>query len=167
MRLLFLFEATILSSLLAAQLAWSEPLLTVTCEPPRGRRVDYGQGAFGTEKTKLEEGTDSFTGVNPVFIIDGGTPDQVTVIWGDSKGIPKAMQLPTKAQQPPIVHFSAGQITAVYNYGNGVWVYSLFPKLAFGVFTRQSHLGPEGHHATGSMLYAKCQFAYSKDRKKQ
>ncbi len=167
MKLLFLFEAIILSSLLAAQLAWSEPLLTVTCEQPRGRRVDYGQGIFGTEKTKLEERTDSFTGVNPVFIIDGGTPDQLTVIWGDTKGIPKAMQHPTKAEQHPIVHFSAGQITAVHNFGTGVWVYSLFPKLAFGVFTRQSHWGPEGHHALGSVMHAKCQFAYSKDGKKQ
>ena len=160
-----LFRAITLTSILASQTAWAEPRLTVTCEAPKGRRIDFGQGYLGTEKTKLEENADSFTDANPVFIIDDRTSDQLTVVWGDSKGIPQGLQRPTKAEQHPIVHFSAGQITAVNNYGNGVWVYCLFPKLDFGVFTRQSNWA-EGHHATGAFVYAKCQFAYSKSKTK-
>jgi hypothetical protein len=123
--------------------------------------VDFGQGFLGTERKELEESQDSFTGVNLVFILDSGAPNRLTVVWGDSKGIPKGMQLPAKATQHPIVHFSAGRITAMNNDENGVWVYSLFPALGFGVFTRQSHWGSQRYHATGSVLYAMCQFAYT------
>ena len=164
MKLSYLFALTVILSAITTNFASAEPMLTVTCDSPKGKRYDYGKGLLGHEKTKFQESADSFTDSNPIFVLDNNTPTELSVIWGDTKSIPKAMQRPTIAAQHPIVPFSKGQITAVNDYDNGVWVYSLFPKLGYAVFTRQSNWA-EGQHATGSVLYAKCEFAFRNDGK--
>ena len=123
--------------------AQAQSILTVTCQPPKGSRVDYkisredwlAQRDASQSRLELETGEDSFTGVNPIFLVDRRKPERMTVIWGDTKveGIPEELTRPPEAKEFPVVHSSEDQITAVEAYGNGVWVYSLYPKLGFGV----------------------------------
>ncbi len=135
--------------------------LTVVCEEPRGPRVDYGALDPLTPFTKeytLELGEDRATGVNPVFVIDLTDRKSMTVIWGDTKTLPEAIARPPQAKVFPIVHYSDDQISAINSYSGGVWVFSLFHKLGFGIFTRQSHYTFDGN-AHGEVFYSKCQFS--------
>ena len=148
--------------------AQAQSILTVTCQPPKGSRVNYGippedwlaQRDARQSRFELETSEDSFTGVNPTFLVNRQKPERMTVIWGDTKveGLPEELMRTPEAKEFPIVHSSEDQITAVEAYSNGVWVYSLYPKLGFGVFTRQTHYtGVE--HAIGAVFYSKCRFS--------
>jgi hypothetical protein len=133
----------------------AESLVTVICDEPRGPRIDY----FGNPKTDLQEERDGFTGVNPVFILDPAPPQTLTVLWGDvdlSHILPKELLRSPKAERHPIIHRTREQITAVDSYDKGVWLYSLFPDLGFGVFARHSHPGGQ---ALGAMYYARCRWS--------
>lgn len=130
-------------------------LTTITCSEPRGPRIDI------TPDGKTAEDRDGFTGVEPVFILDGEKPKVLTVLWGDvdlSDMVPKELLRSPKAEQFPIVHMTEEQVTAVHAYDKGVWVYTLFPRFGFGVFARHSH--PWGR-AIGATYVAKCRWANS------
>ncbi len=148
-------------------IAQAQSIVTVTCQPPKGSRISYGippedwlvQRDDSQSRFELETGETSFTGVNPIFLLDGENPQEMIVIWGDTKveGVPEEL-IRSDAKKLPIVHLSENQITAVESYSNGVWVHSLYPKLGFGVFTRQTHYtGVE--HAIGAVFYSKCRFS--------
>lgn len=139
-------------------------LVTVICETPRGMRIDYGGEGFNGDKgdPKLEVGEDAFQGVTPIFIWDSSEFKSMTVIFGST--VPSGMSReqveklsPTEAEKAEIVHVSENQITAIYSYSNGAWVYSLYPGLGIGIYTRQTHW-TGGNHATGSVMQSKCKF---------
>ena len=134
-------------------------VLTATCESPKGLRIDYGMDIQTLDPNKLEFSQDSFTGVKPVFIVDGDKKTML-VIWGNTEppGIPEALVRPPGAKEYAIVHWSLDQITAVESNSNGVWVYSLYPKLRYGIFTRQTHW-TGGGHLIGVVYHSKCRFA--------
>ena len=146
--------------------AWAKPLFTATCEEPHGPRIDYGEELFtnaGTAasslKRELKHGDDSFSGVRPVFIVNDDK--SMTVLWGDTQapGLPEDLRRPQRAEVAIIIHQSEEQITAVVQLGkSSVWLYSLYPQLGYGLYTRNAH-HVIGHHLVGSMMYSKCQFS--------
>ncbi|MCZ6624410.1 MAG: hypothetical protein O7B35_09325 [Deltaproteobacteria bacterium] len=86
----------IFMTLLIAALAEAKPVLTVTCNSPKGTRFDYGTGQFGTGM-KVETNKDGYRGVTPVFVIDDAKPNKMLVIWGESKTLGPAAE--TKAAE--------------------------------------------------------------------
>src|SRR5262245_16613672 len=74
--------------------ALTEPILTITCHAPQGKRMEYG--VFPNEhidaivkkkaapKPRLHTVDDGYTGVTPTFIIDSAAPDKMTYLWGDT-----------------------------------------------------------------------------------
>ncbi len=153
---------TLVVGLLFATAVEAKPILTVTCEEPRGTRFDYDAGLYGLE-TKVEEHKTTFSGVNPVFVVDDQKPTILLVIWGPAK---KAVQIlepllgkgryqETKAKEATIIWRTANQITAVEGSGSSIWFHSLYPKLGIGYFSRHSYL----MGANSSSYYAMCKFA--------
>jgi hypothetical protein len=84
----------------------------------------------------------------------------LTVLWGDTHfNIPEDLTRPPKAKQYPIVHLSLDQISAIASNSNEVWVYSLYPKLGYGIFSRHMHYNGLEHLVVNT-FYSKCRFAH-------
>ena len=142
-------------TLLIAALAEAKPVLTVTCNSPKGTSVDYGTGQFGTGM-KVETNKDGYRGDTPVFVIDDAKPNKMLVIWGESKTLGPAAE--TKATEAIIIHQTANQISAVEPYEVGAWLYTLYPKLGIGYFSRHSHQY-SGTVSVGVIFYSLCKFS--------
>lgn len=143
----------------------AKPLLTATCEAPQGPRVDYGQellpdpGTFTSDSPRqLKLGNDSFSGVRPIFIVNDDR--SMTVLWGDHKpiGLPDGIIRENRAEHALIVSESEEQITAIQIGNSSIWLYSLYPRLGYGLYTRNSH-HVIGHHLVGSMMHSTCKFS--------
>ena len=143
----------------------AKPLFTATCEEPQGPRVDYGHellldpGTFTSDSPRqLKLGNDSFSGVRPVFIVNDDK--SMTVLWGDQKsiGLPDDLIRENRAEHALIVSESEEQITAIQIGNSSVWLYSLYPRLGYGLSTRNSH-HVIGHHLVGSRMHSTCKFS--------
>lgn len=136
--------------------------VTVSCESPVGPRVDYGPGPGSeTDENVLEMSEDSFTAVEPLFILDTELRSEMKVIWGSTrpKGVSPDIIPPVKAQNYPIVFWSHERIVAIDNGSSSVWVFSLYPQLEYGIFSRQKLGGILRATATGSIMHSKCKFS--------
>ena len=147
------------ASLVLVPAASARPLLSAVCDSPRGFRVDYGYGVLGLSDLTLETGEDSFTAINPLFSIDSEEPDVLQLVWGDTvfPGVAKELRREPGLERATVIAKSPQYISAVKPYAGGTWVYSLYPGLGFGVFSRHDILLDVGHIA-GSLFYAKCVF---------
>ncbi len=165
-----------MSIMLLATTSHAKPFLTATCEEPRGPRIDYGAPLLGDQSIRnLEESEDGFSDINPVFIIDDQDTQSLTVLWGNIKPFEDARKAappelkniipPLEAKQYPIVFFSADQISAVDVTSNGIWAFSLFPKLKYGIYSRVTHR-VIGAHILGALYHSRCDFAISRESPK-
>lgn len=131
-----------------------EPSLTAVCDQPLGTRLDL-------VGPTIKSGDDSFTGVQPVFIIDEAKPDVLTVVWGATKSV-RDGGVPTSALEATIISRTATKITAVRiddaEYGV-VHMYSLYPNKGLVFFTQHRYLNAAGGVPTASTYYARCQFS--------
>ncbi len=153
-----LFVAVLLIGILVGE-SKAKPSLTVTCEAPKGPRIDFGTDHLaGVLRPELQTSEDSFTGVSPTFILDDKNPGMMIVLWGNTK-LPGIPEEPVRAQEFPIVHHSTSQIVVLESYANGAWVHSLYPRLGFGLFTRHSHWSTEDH-AVGTLIFSRCKFVH-------
>lgn len=152
-QIIFLLVPSLLGLSVEAE---ATPVLTATCEAPTGTRIDYGE-KFGIKaEPELTVGKDSFTGITPAFIVNDD--NTMTVLWGGTKvqGVPEEMTAP-KAMEAIIIYRSEEQITALEIVPNGIWIYSLYSELGYGVFTRQTHW-VLGKHLVGNLFHSKCTF---------
>jgi hypothetical protein len=139
----------------------AESVLTVRCEEPKGLRYDYGpppEAWFSSEKAPavLEQSDDGFKGARPVFVIDSTSPEQLTVVWGDNDLFGDLAT--TRAEAATIVMRSDDHLAAIERKGESIWMYSLYPKIGAGFFTRHRSLKlfPVADAAT---FFSKCVFA--------
>lgn len=127
-------------------------ILTITCDPPKGHRYDYG--LFG--KLKFQEDEDGISGVQPKFVIDGETKNKMLVLFGDA--LHSLVGTTAEAKEAVIIQRSSEQIVAVERMPLEVWMYSFFPDRGIAYFTRHSRLGVGGSvHAT--TMKTKCIFS--------
>jgi hypothetical protein len=135
--------------------------LTAVCEALTGPRIDYERsGTQAVPHSTLAE--ESISGVASTFFVDL-TKKTVTAVIGSTvyPGMTREQVekiAPTKAKRLPIVHVSERQITALDSSDGGVWVYSLFPSLGYGLITRQTHSVLMGENAVGSLMPMVCKF---------
>jgi hypothetical protein len=136
--------------------------LTAVCEALTGPRIDYERsGTQAVPHRTLSEENISGVGA-PTFFVDL-TEKTVTAVIGSTvyPGMTREQVekiAPTKAKRLPIVHVSERQITAIDSSDGGVWVYSLFPSLGYGLITRQTHSVLMGENAIGSLMPMVCKF---------
>ena len=146
----------------------SEPsyasILTVTCEDPEGFHVEYGENMLKGQGIYKDAWRAARFGSKPTFLIDSTRPDRMFVIWGS--GVPREIPeviikkwLPTKAEEFQIISQDEDQVTAIQVYPGGVAMYSLYPKLEYGVFTEHREWATEEEHAAAWIYYGRCTFA--------
>lgn len=124
---------------------------TVDCDDPQGATF-YG--------SKFE--TAERFGSKPQFVLDRGDPIHLIVLWGSyiDPRLPEhavdKLALRAKAMKASIVYRSEDQITATRSDEQGVYVYTLYPKLGVGVFSAHRHwtTGETAAH----MYYGHCKF---------
>jgi hypothetical protein len=146
------FRTIIVIILLMPLTQFAQQRLTVTCNEPKGNRIDYVSEAF-------EESQDKFSGVKPIFIYDNKNPDKLIFIWGATKIVPDEL-FPDEAEDATIVSYSEDRITAIYTEpGEAVLLFSLFPKEGVVYFTQHRYIFFSIPNT--SSFYCKCNFKYS------
>lgn len=138
--------------------------LTVTCDEPTGPRLEIGTQP-NESAPKVKTSTDSFTGVRPTFVFNSENSTELTVIFGSTtpKGLPSGIAVAPSGVQSKVVFMSDSQISALEEEPYGIWIYSLFPKIGYGIFTRLANRPPgtfgPSSFALASMMQATCCFA--------
>lgn len=126
-------------------------LITVECDDPRG--VTF----YGGKHDIAER-----FGSAPKFILDANNPMQMVVLWGsyiDSR-LPEhfvdKLDLRPSAVKATIMFRDEDQITATRTDQQGLYVYTLYPKLGIGVFSAHRHW-TTGETAA-NMYHGRCKF---------
>ena len=161
--------------------AQAAPLVTISCERPKGYRTEYGASASERVQARIakvpepaprykEPESDGYT-MAPTFVVER-SERKVTIIWSEApedvsaRNEAKAPNLPYCCDPPPaaearIESISDNQITAVQlTEPNGINLYSFYPKLGMVFVASQGH-EPSGKNADQLSLFAKCEFAWS------
>jgi len=142
-------------------LAWSE-LVTVNCDDPKGFKLTHGPNLPGEPPwNNLEQVAERF-GSKPSFILDTEDPEHLLVLWGSyiaPELPPEAVEmfdLKAKAKKAMVVYRNDHQVTSIEKYQQGMYMYSLYPKLSYGVFSLHRN------YTTGAaapwMYYGPCTF---------
>ena len=142
-------------------IAMSE-LITVNCDDPKGFTVTHGPNLPGNPPWDNEVSLRERFGSKPSFILDTDDPEQLLVLWGSyihprlrDKDI-EMLDLRAKAKRAIVVYRNANQITAIEKYQGGVYMYSLHPKLEYGVFSL--HRNYKTGAAAPYLYYGACTF---------
>lgn len=139
--------------------AESKPFLTVVCDPPVGVRIDVGglpAQKFGKQFNFSE---DSFTGVNPTFIVDDTDLNTLTYVFGNTKPETGPALSQRAARSAHIVALSSTMISATETTEDAIAVFSLYSTLKLGFFTFHAANPGGGSDAKAITLVAKCSFA--------
>lgn len=161
--------------------AFSKPLLTVTCNEPKGSSMGYGVPWFERTKAALDkkpipteshfqqEAKDGYDR-KPAFIIDS-SKRKVTITWAESadeqelRKQAKSENLPfsptPSATEANIVLFTPNQISILEaDFSGSVFLYSLFPKLGTA-FIASQYTEPGGKNGRQVSTFAECEFSWS------
>jgi hypothetical protein len=160
--------------------ALTEPILTITCHEPKGKRMEYGVFLYeyfdakikkkAPPKPRLRTGDDGYTGVTPTFMIDSATPDKMTYVWGDTAEFEPykqaarqfGLQVPAPAAQQAVIMVLNEDLISTFEKGpRYVWVNSFFPKLGVAYFVQHEYRELESvAWNTQISLFARCEFAW-------
>ena len=127
----------------------------------KGLRYDIHKKAFDSE-VKIEASRDSFTGVNPIYVLDTKNKKEILSIWGSTvyEGMTKEQVekiAPTEAKTLPVIIINKFPIVAIETGYQSIWVHSLYPKLGYGIFTQVGY-SFLGDSAKGAVYQSKCSF---------
>lgn len=159
MRYLMLIAA-FLSGLVAPAQA---SLVTITCDDPEGFLIFHGENILRGPGIHHEAVTAERFGSKPTFILDSKRPDKMIVLWGSyiaeglAEELIEALDLEAEANEALVVFRDEDQITAIEPYEQGVYTYSLYPKLNYGIYTKSGHWATE-EHAVAWIYYGTCSF---------
>ena len=155
------FVAVLLASLAASA---ESTFVTINCDDPEGFLIDHGENPLRGPGIYHEAKTTERFGSKPTFILDSKRPNKLIVLWGSyippgvSQDLVRRLDLETKAGEAEIVFRNDRQITGIESYEQGVYTYSLYPKLNYGIFTTSAHWVID-EHATASINYGRCSFS--------
>jgi hypothetical protein len=167
--------------LLAPLGCFAEPLVTITCGPPKGLTQRYGVTASEAMKAASDHKprpldhlaapiNDDFN-ARPTFIVDSSRK-KLTLIWAETAGEAAMREFakehgtvtePDPAREVPVIAYSPIVITAMDAHpgkNGAVMLYSFYPKLGV-LFVAQHYLDIEAAYAAQSAFFAKCQFSWS------
>ncbi len=138
-------------------------LITIHCSDPQGFNLYHGPDEL-TEKfdKNVTSHADRF-GSKPTFVLDTKKPGELLVLWGTfippgvSEELIQKLDLKAKAEQASIVFRNRRQISAIHPYKGGVNLYTLYPKLGYGVFTTHTHWQTSGK-VNAYLYYGECRF---------
>jgi hypothetical protein len=156
------------------------PLVTIRCDPPKGRSQFFGVTA--AEKVQAAGGKSQpanhlssvMDGMNasPTFIVDEDSK-RLTLIWATTAGEAALTKLaqeygqtwhPDPAREIQVLNASPLVITALDSHpglNGAVFLYSFYPKLG-ALFVSQHYLDINGGSALQAAFFAKCDFAWTR-----
>ena len=155
-------RATLLSACVAGMLvmpAQSKPIITAVCEEPAGPRIDFGGPAARQSGKPLNFSNDSFTGVNPTFIIDDSNLNSLTYIFGNTKPATGPALSQRAARLAHIVVLNNNLVSAIETTEDAVALFSLYPVIGLGFFTFHEAKPLNGANAKAVTFVSKCSFA--------
>ncbi len=138
-------------------------LITIHCSDPQGFNLYHGPDEL-TEKfdKNVTSHADRF-GSKPTFVLDTKKPGELLVLWGSfvppgvSEALIQKLDLKAKAERASVVFRNSRQISAIQPYEGGVYLYTLYPKLGYGVFTTHTYWATSGK-VYASLYYGECSF---------
>jgi hypothetical protein len=139
----------------------ASPLLAAICDEPAGPRMDFSRSLDQESTPKLERSEDRYTDVNPFFVIDSSDPTTLQYVWGHTKayGEDLAKLIPVAERRASIVISTPELVSAVEVYGtNRVSIFTLLPKLGFGIFTDHAYTTVLGENVKAVTFTADCKF---------
>ena len=135
--------AILLGIFVCASSTATAAMVTITCEDPAGINLYHGPDPITGKAVESEATSSSRFGDRPRFILDTEHPEYLLVLWRgyipeDLEPLLDPKVLAEKATKATIVARDADQITAIEVHSQGVYAYSLFPKLSYGVFSNHA-----------------------------
>ncbi|WP_353741370.1 hypothetical protein WHX55_22635 [Pseudomonas fluorescens] len=146
-------------SLAIVSYAESKPFLTVVCDPPVGVRIDVGGLPAQKSGNPFNFSEDSFTGVNPTFIVDDTDLNTLTYMFGNTKPETGPALSQRSARSAHIIALSSTMISATETTEDAIAVFSLYSTLKLGFFTFHVANPGGGADAKAMTFVAKCSFA--------
>ncbi|MBA7495969.1 hypothetical protein ES702_06565 [subsurface metagenome] len=137
-------------------------LVTASCDDPSGYHVYHGPEPSRGPEIHHEEGPAKKFGSKPAFILDDRRPSEIIVLWGStisphlSPKLIDELNLRAKAETGTIIRRTPSEVIAIQKYENGVYMYSLYLKLGYGIFTKHSTW--TNGKATAWLYYGSCRF---------
>ncbi len=144
--------------------ATAQAYLTVTCDEPRGTRLEVDETEIGKKDFGYKTESDGMTGVRPTFILNSRVSEVLTVVLGDSQVLHRVRTDAPTATEARIIFAKPKQITAFETAADGVWLYSLFPELSSGIISRVTHWTLNAA-ATAVQFHMRCRFSYGKPKR--
>lgn len=134
-----------ISALLSATPAAAASGWIATCSEPKGpglqfgRMVDLAGVVIQTDRDGFIPADDSFTGVFPVFVYQGG--NEMLTVWGNTRpeGIPSAIIPETKPSKEIVVAASADRVSTLAVYPGETRLTTLYPAIGAAYATRQKY----------------------------
>jgi hypothetical protein len=127
-------------------------LLTMTCVAPQGTELSYGRGLLGIEDLIVDTRPTASPGTQLTFVIEAEQPQWMRVTWAPP---PAEERGPATTFDATVIATTDDQITAVQPHGEGVWMYSIFPRLGMSYVSAHNHI-PFGTTSRSLALYALC-----------
>lgn len=140
-------------TLLFSSLGICQTTFVARCGEPVGTRYDSNGGQVISK-------ADGFTGVNPIFVVTGETPDKIRFVWGPAQWARDELKLKAHMQEATIISSTPRKITAIRVEAGGVTqMYSLYPDDGLVYFTQHRYITlTEPGVPTTSTFYSKCDF---------
>jgi hypothetical protein len=127
------------------------PLLTMTCADPQGTETSYGPGLLEIRDLTVDTRPMTLSGTHLTFVLEADQPQRLRVTWEP----PPAARETATTLDAMVIATTDDQITAVPQRAEGVWMYSVFPKLGIGYVSAHNHV-PFGSTSRSLALYARC-----------
>ena len=88
-------------------------------------------------------------------MLEADQPQRLRVTWDQPSAALATEREPAMTFDATVITTTDDQITAVQQRAEGVWMYSVFPKLGMGYVSAHNHV-PFGSTSRSLMLYAVC-----------
>ncbi|MBP5057593.1 hypothetical protein [Pseudomonas chlororaphis] len=137
----------------------SKPFLTIICDAPVGARVEVGGPALKQSGKMFNFSADSFTGINPTFIVDDTDLGTLTYLFGDTKSATDQGLKQRPARYAHVVTLTYEMISAIETTGSAIATFSFYPEIGIGFFTFHEAKPISGADAKAATFIAKCSFA--------
>ncbi len=134
------------------------PLLTMTCVDPQGTETSYGPGLLEIRDLTVDTRPITLSGTQLTFVLAADQPQRLRVTWDPPPVVPADPREPATTFDATVIAATDDQITAVQQRAQGVWMYSVFPKLGMGYVSAHNHV-PFGSTSRSLALYARCRMA--------
>jgi len=116
--------------------------------------MSYGPGLLELRGRTVDTRPIASPGTHLTPVIEADQPQRMRVTW-DPPAAPGAERGAATTLDATVIATTDDQITAVQLRAEGVWMYSMFPKLGIGYVSSHNHI-PFGSTSRSLALYALC-----------